>query len=203
MRTFEHDEDIDFFAEIMCRGAKADLDAFASHFDFRPPHEKRAEFKHSRRRAFKLLVEKFGRACMLRYPSKCIGGAKLQVDHVIPISSNELNKRLRRLKPRKGRKVKSQSFGSNHPDNLVLACPACNGHKKHRIPTAQEWQRVQTFKAVGILSPVTHSIPRRFGVPDRGHLRERRLRARMARGATKEDVMNEKIHPTAQTFQKA
>ncbi|MBK7431316.1 MAG: HNH endonuclease [Bacteroidetes bacterium] len=38
-----------------------------------------------------------------------------------------------RKKPLKGKKVATQSFGSNHIDNLVIACANCNNHKKHRI----------------------------------------------------------------------
>jgi 5-methylcytosine-specific restriction endonuclease McrA len=56
-----------------------------------------------------------------------------QLDHLIPLSSNELNKRLRAL-PRVGKaKVARQSFGSNHADNLILACKRCNAFKKHRL----------------------------------------------------------------------
>ena len=33
----------------------------------------------------------------------------------------------------KGKKVLTQSFGSNHKNNLILACKNCNLHKKHRM----------------------------------------------------------------------
>ena len=55
------------------------------------------------------------------------------IDHLIPISSNILNKELRDLKAKKGKKVKSQSFGSNHIDNLIIACNNCNNRKKHKM----------------------------------------------------------------------
>jgi len=55
------------------------------------------------------------------------------VDHYIPLSTNELNKKLRNLKAEPGKKVKSQSFGSNDLDNFTLACSRCNGFKKHKI----------------------------------------------------------------------
>lgn len=55
------------------------------------------------------------------------------VDHLIPLSSNKLNKELRKQLAEKGKKVKTQSFGSNLIDNLVIACNNCNNYKKHRI----------------------------------------------------------------------
>lgn len=70
---------------------------------------------------------------MLRYPGIC-KNSPLVLDHFIPLSSNTLNKLLRKLWAKPGRKVPTQSFGSNHPDNLVLACQRCNAYKKQRVP---------------------------------------------------------------------
>jgi hypothetical protein len=41
-----------------------------------------------------------------------------------------------------GVKVEPQSFGSNHPRNLTLACRRCNGFKKHRILSAEVLKRL-------------------------------------------------------------
>jgi 5-methylcytosine-specific restriction endonuclease McrA len=37
------------------------------------------------------------------------------------------------MKAEKRRKVKTQSLGSNHIDNLIITCNNCNNHKKHKI----------------------------------------------------------------------
>jgi hypothetical protein len=41
-----------------------------------------------------------------------------------------------------GKKVPSASYGSNHLNNLVLACTNCNNTKKHRFPTSAMISRV-------------------------------------------------------------
>lgn len=68
------------------------------------------------------------------------------IDHLIPLSTNKLNKELRNLKPDKFKKVISQSFGSNHMDNLIIACNNCNNHKKHRILDRNKLLEILTEK---------------------------------------------------------
>lgn len=84
---------------------------------------------------------------MLQFPDFCEGNETLEVDHLIPLSSNVLNKTLRHLKAAKGKKVQTQSFGSNHPDNLILACTRCNAFKKNRMPDAGLLVRVHAAKS--------------------------------------------------------
>ena len=76
---------------------------------------------------------KLGEICELNYPNICDLNSGFNVDHIIPLSSNKLNKEIRNLKPEKGKKVKAQSFGSNHIANLALTCTKCNSYKKHRF----------------------------------------------------------------------
>jgi 5-methylcytosine-specific restriction endonuclease McrA len=38
------------------------------------------------------------------------------------------------MKTELGKKVPAQSFGSNHMDNLVLACEKCNREKFNQLP---------------------------------------------------------------------
>ena len=78
------------------------------------------------------LKNQHGIKCMLKLEC-CDLESGTAIDHMIPISSNKLNKELRNLKAEKGRKVKTQSFGSNHIDNLIIACNNCNNRKKHRM----------------------------------------------------------------------
>jgi len=70
------------------------------------------------------------------------------IDHIIPLSTNKLNKELRKVKPLPGRKVLTQSFGSNHINNLILACSKCNGYKKHRLLTKDEINKIYNKKHI-------------------------------------------------------
>jgi 5-methylcytosine-specific restriction endonuclease McrA len=95
------------------------------------------------------LVARFGQVCQLRLLEECDPGAGLAIDHVIPLSTNKLNKELRNLVAAKGRKVATQSFGSNNIQNLVFECGRCNGYKKHRFLTREQLKRVlSVHKAV-------------------------------------------------------
>src|ERR687895_52403 len=72
------------------------------------------------------------RNCQLQFVEGCEINNPVAIDHVIPISSNVLNKHLRKSKPLvAGKKVPTESFGSNDMSNLVLACAKCNSNKKH------------------------------------------------------------------------
>jgi hypothetical protein len=104
---FEYVEDRKFFADLLAGGDETRLDSeFSDYFDFRDPAIKRLEFNEIRKRVLVELIEKHGEVCHW---------------HPIPLSTNELNKRLRRMVRVSNRKVPSQSFGSNHPKNLVLS----------------------------------------------------------------------------------
>lgn len=107
------------------------LDLTADHFDFRELTVKRKEFNSKRNQLLKKLVEERGSICQLKLLEQCEG--KIVIDHMIPLSSNILNKRIHKVTSAQGRKVISKSFGSNHPQNLLLACEKCNNYKKHRF----------------------------------------------------------------------
>ena len=145
---FDHPEDREYFAVLLCGGNEQELiDRFAHCFDFRDPAMKRAEFNRLRPRLLADLIRQFGRMCMLQYPSLCQGGVNLQVDHFIPLSSNVLNKTIRHLPSEARKKVQTQAFGSNNPVNLLLACPRCNAFKKHRMPDAELLARVRAIRS--------------------------------------------------------
>ncbi len=134
MLKFENTEDKTYLVNLLSGGdiIKFEKD-YKNNFDFRPVKIKRREFNKNREKFYKILVEKYGNNCQLKLSYKCLKNKNLQIDHLIPLSSNVLNKILRNKKAKKGKKVITQSLGSNHINNLVLACKKCNGFKKHRI----------------------------------------------------------------------
>jgi 5-methylcytosine-specific restriction endonuclease McrA len=135
---FKHPEDESFFRALLCSGDER-LDSYIALFDFGSPETKRREFNTKRDSLLRQLLALHGRICMLRVSPRCTGGAEpLTVDHVIPLSSNKLNKELRRTPALPGRKVVTQSLGSNQPANLILACGPCNGAKKHRLLSTEK-----------------------------------------------------------------
>jgi hypothetical protein len=125
---------------LLAGGDEARLDTeFSEQFDFRDPAIKRLEFNKIRKRVLAELIEKHGEVCHWHLHLDCSKAKIWELDHTIPLSTNELNKRLRRMVSVSNRKVPSQSFGSNHPKNLVLSCKRCSAFKKHRIfPLANE-----------------------------------------------------------------
>lgn len=143
--NFEHKEDEKFFADLFCRGKTGQLGEFSDYFDFRDPEEKRKEFNRLRRELLKELTERHGEECMLRL-SVCQGGRRLEVDHLIPLASNELNKKIRCMLRAGKNKVKAQSFGSNHIKNLILACSRCNARKKHLFLRPEIFSRIMEKK---------------------------------------------------------
>lgn len=118
---------------------------YGKFFDFRDPSIKRKEFNAKRNSIYSALLKKYGRQCLLSLNDKCTRQKNLVIDHFIPLSSNELNKKLRHLRPSNGKKVPTQSFGSNNIANLILACEKCNGFKKHKIPTKEMWEKLKNF----------------------------------------------------------
>jgi 5-methylcytosine-specific restriction endonuclease McrA len=143
--NFDYPEDKKFFRRLLCKGGKR-LSAYSRLFDLRPARIKRAEFNCQMPRLKKELLKRYGRVCQLQIVEDCNVKAGLTIDHLIPLSSNKLNKELRKLRPLPGCKVASQSFGSNDLSNLVLACGRCNGHKKHKFLEREQLQRVLSRK---------------------------------------------------------
>ncbi len=143
MNYFECPEDQDFFAQLLCSGNTDRLKKFRDYFDFRSPNLKREEFNLMRKSLFNRLVSRDGVRCRLNIHPDCTKTeGDFAVDHVIPLSSNELNKSLRKIKRSGSKKVPTQSWGSNYIGNLVLACPCCNNFKKHKFLEAKTLQRI-------------------------------------------------------------
>jgi 5-methylcytosine-specific restriction endonuclease McrA len=129
--TFEYPEDERAFNERLsdCGGIENNRDLF----DFRDPLKKRKEFNQIRNQVFEELKVRFGSSCLLKCHPDCTN-IGTEVDHLIPLSSNVLNKEIRNIKGENRKKVPTQSFGSNHRSNFILACSRCNAFKKHRLP---------------------------------------------------------------------
>jgi hypothetical protein len=129
--NFEYKEDKIFFQHLFKEfgGLERNHDLF----DSSNPFLKRQAFNTIRNKAFRKLQDKFGDTCMLNFHADCTNSAD-QVDHLIPLSSNILNKTIRAMKAEKGKKVSAQSLGSNNDRNFVLSCSRCNAAKKHHIP---------------------------------------------------------------------
>lgn len=131
---FEYPEDRKFFANLLTGGDEKRLETeFADYFDFRHPAIKRWEFNKVRKKLLNELSLKYERRCQLRIHPDCSKDGKFEPDHIIPLSTNELNKKLRLFVRTSNEKVTAQSFGSNHTKNLTLSCKRCNSFKKHRI----------------------------------------------------------------------
>jgi 5-methylcytosine-specific restriction endonuclease McrA len=131
---FQYKADYKFFRDKLAGGdEKLFKRKYLRMFDFRLPLVKRKEFNLIRNKIFKELVSKHGKKCQLKIHPDCSKEKNFDVDHYIPLSTNKLNKDLRHLKSEPGKKVASQSFGSNDISNLRIACKRCNSFKKHRI----------------------------------------------------------------------
>lgn len=132
--NFQYKSDYMYFIQALA-GGNEELFAqkFFKMFDFRSPTLKRKEFNLIRNKAYKELVIKYGEKCQLNLCPDCSEVKLFDVDHYIPLSTNELNKKLRKMNPSLGKKVVSQSFGSNDISNLQIACKRCNAYKKHKI----------------------------------------------------------------------
>ena len=129
---FDFPEDRTFFEELLCTDGET-ISQYQRLFDFRDPSLKRKEFNRQRPALLQILTDRQGLNCALNFEDICDLQSGLNIDHIIPLSTNKLNKELRGLIPEKGKKVKSQSFGSNNLENLILTCKNCNNHKKHRL----------------------------------------------------------------------
>ena len=141
---FIYQKDKEFFRLLLCQN-KEKLEDYSFLFDFREPKTKRKEFNKIKSKVLNALVNKFGKNCMLGYDKICNPKSGFVLDHLIPLSSNKLNKELRKMEPLKGKKVLTQSFGSNNIENLVIACKKCNSYKKHKFEK-EMIQRILKFK---------------------------------------------------------
>ncbi|MBI2656917.1 hypothetical protein HYX03_04200 [Candidatus Woesearchaeota archaeon] len=143
---FEFPEDEKFFRKLLCKDKNV-FNSYLCLFDFREPKIKRSEFCRIRNKVLKDLIDKYGQRCMLQYPNRCIN-SKFVVDHLIPLSSNKLNKILRGILAEKGKKIKTQSFGSNHINNLIIACSECNSFKKHKFLNRKDIVNILELKVI-------------------------------------------------------
>ena len=136
---FKFIEDEQYFESLFSTlgGIASNMDLF----DFRLPEVKRKEFNKIRNGVHEELTKKYGLVCQLKCHSDCADSPD-EVDHLIPLSSNKLNKKLRNIKGINGKKTPTQSIGSNHPSNFVLACKRCNAFKQNKIPSIELLQQV-------------------------------------------------------------
>lgn len=134
MINFEHPEDREYFANLLANGDAEKLDRdFSDLFDFEHPAIKREKFNKIKKKILQELMEKYNGECQLKIHPDCSKVQKFEPDHIIPLSSNELNKKLRGMTRVTSEKVERQSFGSNNMKNMLLACKRCNAFKKHRF----------------------------------------------------------------------
>lgn len=132
-KTFEYPDDEQFFALLLAGGDKEELRTkFIRRFDFREPSLKRTVFDKLKRLVMEEMIQEGRTQCELHLVADC-DSQNLVLDHIIPLSSNELNKHLRRMTAPQGKKVPAQSFGANDRENFLVACAKCNNFKKHRF----------------------------------------------------------------------
>ena len=142
---FQYNEDYEYFKNLLCSSNEL-LEKYSSFFDFHAPKIKRMEFNKIRNKVLKDLINSYGKRCMLKYNGKCDINSGFVIDHLIPLSSNKLNKKLRKMLPIKGKKVLTQSFGSNNLDNLIISCKKCNSYKKHKFLERKHIQQILKIK---------------------------------------------------------
>jgi hypothetical protein len=144
---FEFPEDEQYFYSYLCDAGES-FDKYEGLFDFRPPNTKRTEFNSHRNQLLTSLREKYKDRCQLHFEDICDEQSGWVVDHLIPLSSNKLNKKLRNLPALPRKKVAAQSFGSNHPNNLILACANCNNRKKHTFLGREQIKHILQSKGL-------------------------------------------------------
>lgn len=143
MKKFDFEEDYEYFDRLF--DSLGGINKNIHLFDFRTPIIKRKEFNKIRNDIFYILMEKKGNICELQLNENCTNNAE-QVDHLIPLSSNDLNKELRNIKGVNGKKTPTQSYGSNNTKNLVLSCKKCNSFKKNHFPSNELLNKI--FKSI-------------------------------------------------------
>jgi 5-methylcytosine-specific restriction endonuclease McrA len=127
--NFKYTEDKQYFAKKLSDGSIERLEKYyANQFDFRNPVIKRKEFNAHRNELMHILRKRSDGICEI-----CRKSIGTEIDHIVPLSTNVLNKNLRNLSTRVidgvRRKAPSESYGSNHISNLQLACKICNRKK--------------------------------------------------------------------------
>ena len=138
---FQFADDEDWFKELLFE-SQLSTNEFNSLFDFRDPSIKREEFSKLKRKIQKELEQLYGIKCMLSLDDECNIEDGINIDHLIPISSNILNIKIRKIKGENGKKTTTQSFGSNNILNLVICCKHCNGKKKHTFLNKEQYKRI-------------------------------------------------------------
>src|SRR3989344_9240106 len=92
---FQYPEDKKFFVDLLAGGDEKRFESeFSNFFDFRQPAIKRREFNKTRKQVLKDLLKKNGEVCQLHLHPDCSKVKIWAPDHIIPLSSNELNKKL-------------------------------------------------------------------------------------------------------------
>ena len=135
-------EYIPYFQALLCGNGKS-LRDFDHLFDDRDPKAKRREFSAGLKRKARAQLERaVGSECQLRIAQNCDPRAATVLDHIIPLSSNVLNKRLKGARGSAGRNAPTESFGSNDLANLTLACRNCNAFKMNKILDAEVIRRL-------------------------------------------------------------
>lgn len=96
---FDYPEDREFFSELLCNNDERRFASYLKLFDFRDLNIKRREFNRIKNEILQRLIQIYGTKCILHYDDQCLENDKnelhiedLQVDHIIPLSSNKLNK---------------------------------------------------------------------------------------------------------------
>lgn len=147
MIKFENPEDGKYFSQLLCKRGER-ISKYKLLFDFCDPSIKRKEFNKIRNSIVTRFLKLNGLVCGIAFDKICDINSGINIDHIIPLSTNKLNKELRNMNSLKGKKVKTQSFGSNNIKNLILTCRKCNAHKKHKILTKREIRKILNKKFI-------------------------------------------------------
>jgi hypothetical protein len=143
MINFEYLEDREYFANLLANKDIEKLESdFSELFDFENPAIKREKFNKISKKVLKELLDKYGNECQLKIHEDCSKVNKFEPDHIVPLSSNELNKKIRGMVMFSSEKVKRQSFGSNNIKNFTLACKRCNAFKKNKFFEKDLYERL-------------------------------------------------------------
>ena len=140
MIEFRSEQEKQYFTDLLCSDGES-IDDYSYLFDFREPIEKRVEFNKKRKKILEYLLEVEGTDCILHFEN-CDLSYGYNVDHIIPLSSNVINKHIHKIPAEKGKKVKTASYGSNDIYNFGITCKKCNNHKMHRFLTKEEMREI-------------------------------------------------------------
>jgi len=94
MINFEYPEDQEYFTNLLANRDTEKLESdFSELFDFENPAIKREKFNKISKKVLKKLLDKYGNECQLKIHEDCSKVNKFEPDHIVPLSSNELNKK--------------------------------------------------------------------------------------------------------------